>query len=94
LGPEYAVTGLKKVDRLPLEFIRMADLTEEEILTPIQLAKLLAVHPRTVTRMADRGELPAFRIGKLWRFRRSEVNAKLIANSRVDTLRGASGKHT
>lgn len=36
-------------------------------------AELLGVHRRTITKMAKRGELRAARIGKLLRFRRSDV---------------------
>lgn len=40
-------------------------------------AELLGVHPRTVTKLARNEELPASRIGKLWRFRRSDIEAFL-----------------
>jgi excisionase family DNA binding protein len=55
----------------------MAELTQEEILTPAEVGELLTVHPTTVLRLARKGVLPSFRIGKLWRFRRSEVNNAL-----------------
>ena len=37
--------------------------------------KLLRIHRKTLQRMARRGEIPGVQIGKLWRFRRSELNA-------------------
>lgn len=40
-------------------------------------AELLGVHPRTVTKLAKSGELPSSRIGKLWRFRRRDIEAFL-----------------
>lgn len=33
----------------------------------------LLLHPKTVQRLAREGELPAFRIGKFWRYRGSEL---------------------
>lgn len=33
----------------------------------------LLLHPKTVQRLARAGELPAFRIGKFWRYRGSEL---------------------
>jgi excisionase family DNA binding protein len=41
------------------------------------VAKLLGIHRRTVARLAKTGELPSSRIGKLLRFRRSDVVAVL-----------------
>lgn len=40
-------------------------------------AELLKVHPRTVARMAQRGEVPSSRIGRLLRFERRELLAWL-----------------
>lgn len=46
-------------------------------LTAEGAAKLLDVHPRTVGKLANTGELPSARIGKLFRFRRCDVIAFL-----------------
>lgn len=40
-------------------------------------AELLGVHPRTIARMANRGELPCTRVGRLLRFERDELLAWL-----------------
>ena len=49
--------------------------------TPIwstaEAALYLQIHPRTLARMARHGEIPAFHIGKLWRFRHSDLDAWL-----------------
>ena len=37
-------------------------------------AKLLCTSARTVKRMAARGEIPAIRVGKCWRFRASALD--------------------
>ncbi len=50
---------------------------ELEILTPAQLAGLLQVEEETVVGMAERGEIPARRIGEEWRFSREAVLAWL-----------------
>ena len=39
------------------------------------------LHPKTVQRMARRGELPAYRIGKYWRYRASELSEWLMLRS-------------
>ncbi len=41
-------------------------------------AALLGINPRTLTKRAAAGEVPASRIGKLWRFRREDVEALLV----------------
>ena len=47
----------------------------EPLLDSDEAAQLLKIHPKTLQRMARRGEIPGVQIGKLWRFRRSELNA-------------------
>ena len=49
----------------------------EPLLSERQVSQLLGLHAKTVQRMARRGELPAIRIGRYWRFRASELNAWL-----------------
>jgi excisionase family DNA binding protein len=56
----------------------------EEILTTREVAELLKLHPKTVNKLAKSGRVPAYRIGRQWRFRKSEI-LKLLEkkNSRV-----------
>jgi excisionase family DNA binding protein len=42
--------------------------------TAQEAADFLKIHPRTLTRMAVAGEIPAFRIGKHWRFVPQDVD--------------------
>jgi excisionase family DNA binding protein len=46
----------------------------EPLLDTEEAAALLRIHPKTLQRMARRGEVVAIQIGKLWRFRRSALN--------------------
>ena len=48
-------------------------MASEEPFGAEEAAKMLGVTPRTVTRLAERGEIPGFRVGKLWRFRSSDI---------------------
>ncbi len=53
---------------------------ESDILDREQAAKLIGVTTRTIPRLVKRDGLPTLRrVGKLWRFRRSEVMAWLAA---------------
>jgi excisionase family DNA binding protein len=44
-----------------------------DILTCKDAAALLSLHPKVIARMAQRKELPAFKIHRSWRFRRAHV---------------------
>ena len=48
---------------------------QERMLDSEEAAGLLRIHPKTLQRMARRGEVKGFRIGKLWRFRGSDLLA-------------------
>jgi excisionase family DNA binding protein len=49
----------------------------EPLIDADQAAELLEIHPKTVKRLASKGILPGMRIGKLWRFRASLLDAWL-----------------
>jgi excisionase family DNA binding protein len=42
-------------------------------------AELLKLHPKTVKRLAQAGELPGMKIGRVWRFRESSLDAWMSA---------------
>lgn len=46
----------------------------EPIWNSDEAARYLRIHPRTLTRMARRGEIPSIQIGRLWRFRRIDLD--------------------
>ena len=48
--------------------------TEKPIGTK-EVAEMLGVIPRTVVRLAERGEFPGFKVGDVWRFYRSDIEA-------------------
>ena len=49
----------------------------ETLLDTNQAAALLQIHPKTLQRMARRGAVVGVQVGKLWRFRASELNGWL-----------------
>ena len=62
---------------------------EDDILTIEEVAKYLRVSDRTVYDWAQKGEIPAGKIGTVWRFKKSEVenwvNARLSSDSTKQT---------
>lgn len=59
--------------------------TEEELLTPSEVAKLFRVDPKTVTRWAKSGKLSSIRtLGGHRRYRATEVRALLEGQQAAD----------
>jgi excisionase family DNA binding protein len=51
--------------------------SRSEVLTALELASYLRIHPTTVYKLAKRGELPAFKVGGDWRFDRASIESWL-----------------
>jgi len=47
----------------------------EEWMSAKDVAELLALDAKTVRRMAESGQIPALRAGRIWRFRRSVIES-------------------
>jgi len=43
---------------------------DQEILTVKEVCEILQIHPNTLYKMIRRGQIPAFRMGSDWRFRK------------------------
>ena len=65
---------MSEVPRKPSQSTRDYDASFEPLLDSDEAAALLRIHPKTLQRMARRGEIPGIQIGKLWRFRASTLN--------------------
>ncbi len=63
---------------------------DDDILTIEEVAKYLRVSERTVYDWAQKGEIPAGKIGTVWRFKKSEierwVNERLSSNKPISNL--------
>jgi excisionase family DNA binding protein len=55
----------------------------EPLLNSEEAAELLQIHHKTLQKLARRGEIRGTHIGKLWRFRVSDLNAWFERNQRV-----------
>ena len=58
--------------------------TLEPVVDSEEAARFLNINPKTLQKMARNGEVPGYRIGKLWKFRISDLDAwlrsKVISN--------------
>jgi excisionase family DNA binding protein len=56
----------------------------EPLLNSKQVGEILGMHPKVVERMAKRGDVPALKVGKFWRYRASAldgwINSRLQSN--------------
>ena len=46
-----------------------------ETLTPTEVAKILKLHPFSVTRLARQKKRPAFKVGGSWRFQKNQFKS-------------------
>lgn len=61
----------------PIAPSRSAGLTRDEVMTASEVAELLHLPVSTVYYLARRGELPAKRLGRAWRFLRPRIEQLL-----------------
>lgn len=84
--------------RLPGAVLRLVN--KDNILTLPEMAKLLRVAEKTVYTLAQRGEIPAFKVGGQWRFSRDAIEVWIDEQSRAHrpntnrTPSAVSGVHT
>jgi len=61
-----------------------APLGMEVLLTSKEASQVLKIHPKVLERMAKRGEVPALKVGRFWRYRATTldawINSKLQSN--------------
>src|SRR5260370_11539616 len=83
--PTYKRVG-RHVTSSPSRPFQPTALTElvDDVLSAKEVASILKVHPRTIARLTERGELPAFRADNLWRFRRFDVEG--YSNSQLRSV--------
>ena len=61
------------------------DLPTQPFLTPQEVSDLLQVSVYTVRRWIKQGELPAYKVGRLWRINKNDLNRWLSRQRPLDT---------
>ena len=56
----------------------------ERTLTIKELAKYLSVTERTIYNLLERGELPGFKVGANWRFRKEDIDKWIEDNKKMN----------
>jgi excisionase family DNA binding protein len=75
VNPNCRNVALNVISSLSDELPRIVEVPSkcEPLLDSNEAARLLRIHPKTLQRMARKGEIPALQIGKLWRFSSSAL---------------------
>jgi excisionase family DNA binding protein len=60
----------------------------DQILTVKEVADYLKVNERTIYRLATKKEIPSFRVGASWRFKREEIDEWIIRQNKPEELGG------
>lgn len=66
--------------------------SQDQILTLDELAAYLKVGKCTLYRMSTQAEIPAFKVGGTWRFRRSDINRWIAERSLPETRKGGDAR--
>lgn len=61
---------------------------DTEILTIKEVAEYFKVNERTIYRLANKGDIPAFKVGNIWRFERSKIAQWMEARSQQSKQKG------
>ncbi len=60
---------------------------QTDIMTIREVADYLKLTEKTAYRLAAEGKIPGFKVGGSWRFRRSEIERWIDAQSKNETVR-------
>ena len=60
---------------------------DNEVLTIKEVAEYLKVNERTIYRLAASNELPGFRVGNAWRFKRSDLDTWVLKQTEQATIK-------
>lgn len=58
-------------------------MSDEALMDTSQVAHYLKMHPKTIVSMVERGELKAYKVGRHWRYRKSDIDAFLEQRQNV-----------
>ncbi|NUM36164.1 MAG: helix-turn-helix domain-containing protein [Candidatus Brocadiae bacterium] len=65
--------------------------TSEKLMTLSEVAGYLQIKERTIYQWAQKGTIPSFKLGNVWRFERKDIES-WIESRKKDTLRPKKGK--
>lgn len=70
----FMARSFPHISKDPANLVRFPLTEFEPLLDSTEAAALLRIHPKTLKKMARRGEIQARRVRRFWRFRASDLN--------------------
>lgn len=64
----------------------------DKLMTVEQMAEYLQVDEYTIYAWARKGKMPAFKVGRFWRFRKEEIDKWLESQKNKNVNTGRKGK--
>ena len=65
----------------------------EALMDTSQVARYLNMHPKTITSMVERNELKAYKVGRHWRYRKSDIDEFLEQRRNIPQEKGSTDEH-
>ncbi len=66
--------------------------TMERWLTLEQIAEYLQMSTSSIYKMAQKGKIPAYKVGRQWRFRKEEIDKWIEKQKPKNTVKNTNGK--
>ena len=61
-------------------------MSDEPLMDTAEVARYLKMHTKTIVSMVERGELKAYKVGRHWRYRKSDIDAYLEQRRNIPKL--------
>lgn len=71
--PAYEKSNFDSAPTLHTGSGRLLAFVPEQLLDTVEAAAVMKIHPKTLQKLARRGDIRGIRVGKLWRFRTSDI---------------------
>ncbi len=68
-------------------------MSDEALMDTAEVARYLKMHVKTIVNMVERGDLKAYKVGRQWRYRRSDIDAYLEQRRNIPKTVEQQEKH-
>ena len=68
-------------------------MSDEALMDTAEVARYLKMHVKTIVNMVERGELKAYKVGRHWRYRKSDIDAYLEQRRNIPKTVEQQEKH-
>ena len=73
--PAYETSNFESAPTPHIGSGKLLAFVPEQLLDTTEAAAVMKIHPKTLQKLARRGNIHGIRVGKLWRFRPSDIQA-------------------